>query len=461
MTERTSAVIERFADDHAEAVGATRFFHNEAVEPEALLAATRRCLDRALRETDTYRAGTRRVLVIQDTTELDYTPHAGRLRWRDAEIGPLSNARHAGFFVHPSLVIDEQTGLPLGLVDVALWNRSWHRPDKHARDYQRLPIEQKESYRWVRSSEHAKQHLPSDVHLTIVADREGDIYDWLARVPDHRTDLVIRSRIDRCLAPGEAAGKLYARLAQQPRLGEVRFELRATPKRQARRMQGEVRVAPVMLARPSTATRDLPDALPLWAVEVREVGAVPANEEPVAWRLLVTRPVGTLGEALGVVDQYRQRWHIEQLFRTMKREGLEAEASQLARGVALQRLCLVALQAAAVVMQLVLERGGAAQVPASLVFSESEEALLVALSAWLSGRTMKQQNPHAQGSLAWAGWVIARLGGWKCYGSPPGPVRMARGLSRFAERYAGWQLSTGDPPEGASGEKRTNEVYGE
>ena len=93
----------------------------------------------------------------------------------------------------------------------------------------------------------------------------------------------------------------------------------------------------------------------MFAIEVRELNP-PAGEEPIHWRLLTTHAVETVQQALTVIGWYRQRWHIEQLFRTVKRQGLDIEDSVLAEGEALEKLAVIALIAACQTMQLVLAR---------------------------------------------------------------------------------------------------------
>ena len=331
--------------------------------------------------------------------------------------------------------------MPLGLAALEFHNRRWGQPDKHARRYASLPIEAKESFRWLTSAREAAQRLAGAEHRTVICDREGDIYDLLAEVPDARTTLVVRSRSDRRLAseqgtPEEAL--LYARLAAAPATAAT-LEIARSGQRQQRMARIEVRFAAARLRRPQMAARELPDELPVWAVEIREIGG-PEREEPVLWRLLSSAPVESATAALAVGATYARRWQIEELFRVLKRQGLDLEASQVATGLGLKKLAVLTLQAAVQVLALVAERDGTSGVSARVLFSASEVACLAVLSGALAGATAKQQNPHVPESLAWAGWVIARLGGWHCYGSPPGPARMRRGLARFADQHAGWRL---------------------
>lgn len=147
-------------------------------------------------------------------------------------------------------------------------------------------------------------------------------------------------------------------------------------------------------------------------------------------------------QALQVITWYSWRWRIEQLFATLKQGGLNIEASQLETVSAIQRLCLLALGAAVKVLQLSLGREDVEQ-SANLVFSESEQQCLTELSPSLNGTTPKQQNPYPPLTLAWANWLIARLGGWSGYLSqrPPGTATLFHGLQKFESIFLGWKLA--------------------
>ena len=90
-----------------------------------------------------------------------------------------------------------------------------------------------------------------------------------------------------------------------------------------------------------------------------------------------------------------------------------------------------ATTAAVTVMQLVQARDGTTEQTLMQAFEPSDQPLLEALSAKLEGKTARQKNPHPKGSLAFAAWVIARLGGWTGYYGKPGPRVMREGLNDF------------------------------
>ena len=154
-------------------------------------------------------------------------------------------------------------------------------------------------------------------------------------------------------------------------------------------------------------------------------------------RLTVTR----LAEARRITGFYRQRWTIEQLFRTMKTKGFDIEASCAAEGGPFEKLAIATLIAAIEVLSLVRERDGAAGRPASDLFEADEQPLIAAVSASLEGKTARQQNPHPPGSLAHAAWVCARLGGWTGYYGKPGPVVTLHGMLRLQAMIEGFRLA--------------------
>lgn len=379
-------------------------------------------------------AAGRHILAIQDTSEINYEAKRGRKRG----LGKVGNGSDVGLFVHPVLTIDAETGHCLGLADVQVWRRF----KRKAADYHKQPIEEKESYRWLKGPRRAKWGLAKAAMITVIDDREGDIYEKWARLPDRRTHLLSRACRDRVIAGG---GTLFATMAALAERHRFTLDLPARPgKRQARQAQLSVRFGKIVICRPTCCSDpDAPRQIGLSAIEVRETDP-PAGEKPILWRLLTTHEVETIEQALEVIGWYRQRWHVEQLFRTVKRQGLDIEESVIAEGEVLEKLAVIALIAACQTMQLVLARASPNESqPASHVFDERESQVLSALQGRLQGRTVKQQNPHRPESLAWASWTIARLGGWTGHDSDKstGPITMRDGLERFRAIVQGYFLN--------------------
>jgi hypothetical protein len=376
----------------------------------------------------------RHVLAIQDTSEINYESQ----RERKHGLGTVGNGSDAGLFVHPVLAVDAGTGHCLGLLDVQVWRRF----KRKAKDYRKQPIEEKESYRWLKGPHRAKAALAKAAMMTVIDDREGDIYEKWARLPDRRTHLLTRAFRDRAIVGG---GTLFVAMAGLATKHRFKLDLPARPgKRRARQARLDVRFGRLRVCRPTSCSDpNAPRELDLFAIEVREINP-PAGETPILWRLLTTHAVNTTAQALTVIGWYRQRWHIEQLFRTVKRQGIGLEQSVVEDGTALEKLAVIALVGATMTMQLVLARAAANHdQPASHVFDARQIAVLDALQTRLQGRTSKQKNPYPSTSLAWAAWTIARLGGWSGYESErsTGPITMRDGLERFNAIVQGYFLN--------------------
>jgi len=224
------------------------------------------------------------------------------------------------------------------------------------------------------------------------------------------------------------------------------IELPATHNRAARRAVLSLRFGCLQVVRPRNMIEGggaaaLPRTVPLMLVDAIEQDP-PPGIEPVHWQLLTTHAVGDAAAAWQIVDWYKLRWTIEQLFRLTKSHGLQIADSQRATADGLMKLAAIALEAAAVILQLVQARQGAGGEPAGNAFTEPEIAVLTGLNAKLEEQTARLKNPHPRNSLARAAWVIARIGGWNGYPSsrPPGPITLRHGPEYFHALVAGWTL---------------------
>lgn len=430
--------MNRLADNRAEQVAFSRFFNNAGFDYQSLAEAL--CSG-----TNQWVSG-KHMLVLNDTSELIYQSHSGMRDRSDKELGPVGNNADIGFFIHPSLVVDAHAGFPLGFSHIHCWNRRWDKQDKDERNYRRPPIEQKESYRWIESARKSVPRLTTAETITIVGDRESNIYEEFALIPDERTHLLIRVCRDRRLIDQDQW--LYEYLSTQPKAGSYHVDIKGDKRmgRTSRKALLEVRYTRVKIKRPrhQVNAQSYPEYVELTAVEVKENAAsVPPGEEAILWRLLTTHPVNCFEDACQIIRWYSLRWLIEQLFRTLKSEGLDVESSQIRSGSGLKKLVVMALQAALAIMQLVQKRDGKYGINAGIMFNEDEVACLDQLERTYEGKTKAQKNPYSNHSLAWAGWMIARMGGWKGYqsGSPPGPITFKRGLAQFKSTFSGWKLA--------------------
>jgi Transposase DDE domain len=386
----------------------TRFLHNPKVTTGEMVST-------ALARTCTQVAG-RHVLAIQDTSAL-----------RVDEKG-------VGMSFHPVIAVDANEGTVLGLIDnVFLSRHGGERASRKERDFT-----EKDSRRWLDGAERANALADAGAAcVTVVEDREGDVYECFAFKPAN-VEKLVRAAQDRALADGTL---LFSKADTWAEAGRMMVELPAAPGRKARTAELSVKFGTIEIKRPSNrkAAANLPKTVTVTLVIGQEINP-PAGEEAATWFLLTTHRVNDIADARRIIGFYRLRWTIEQLFRTMKTKGFDVEALRQEPDGPLENLVTAILINAIRIMQLVAEREGNAKRPLSDVFDPVDQPALERVCQSLEGKTAKQKNPHAHGSLAYAAWVFARLGGWTGYYGKPGPIVMLRGLTQFHAIKHGWTL---------------------
>jgi hypothetical protein len=385
----------------------SRFLHNVKVTAgEMVQTARARTLARVRG---------RHVLAIQDTTSL-----------RDA-----SNTTKRSLHLHPTIAVDAADGSLLGLVDATFLQRSGDRRETR----KQRPFAEKESRRWLDATVGSAGLAQAGAAcVTVVADREGDVYEEFACRPPE-VELLIRAGQDRVLADGSLLSRCLDGLAE---LGRETIELPAGPGRAARTATLALRARPVRIKAPKRPCSG-PAEVSLWFVEAREVDP-PDQGAAAHWLLLTTHAVPSLSAARLITRFYRERWTIEQLFRVMKTKGFDIESSQVEEGGPFENLAAATLVASVQVLQMVRERDGTAKRPLSDAFDPADQPAMAAISLSLEGSTERQKNPHPPDSLAWACWICARLGGWNCYYGKPGPITIHNGLLRLRHLLHGWKL---------------------
>jgi Transposase DDE domain len=465
MTIRLSVVIRKLGDTRTIEICFGRFINNSKVTPEKIVAGVSKqsassCLGR-------------HILFINDSTATSFGMNANR-----GNLGYVGASNHiSGFYMHPAIAVDALTGGCLGLFGLDVWQRSpEEKPNydpnlskqelkalkkaaKKARRHlvYQTAFEDKESYRWLNVVQKAVQNCPDAVSYTAVGDRESDVYEVMSGFKQAGLDFVIRSSHDRMLSQEsnqsnqntienqQISKKLYEKLNACPLMGSYEIDLPKTDHRSAHVAKIAVKYCPVTLKFPSAKTQGkfLPE-LPIYAVQITEYpDTVVNNEQPIHWILLTSHPVESIEDALIIIQWYRWRWIIEQTFRTLKSKGLAIEESQVETYEALINLATLALIAATQVMQLVQARDGKTQQTIQSGFTPVEIQCLQQLNTQLEGNTQKQKNPHHKDSLAFAAWVIARLGGWSGYEKqrPPGPITIRDGIIRFYNILQGFRLN--------------------
>lgn len=407
---RGGVSVRRLGGDRAGEIRIGRFLRNAAVTPEEMLATS-------FARTEAACAG-RDILAVQDTTSTRPAPEGG-----------------CGSFLHAMIAVDAATGAVLGPLDATFLERvGGGKASRLERAF-----EARQSVRWLTAMRTAAA-IRGAARVTVVADREADMFELFARRPAP-VDLVVRMLHDRALADG---GRLAAAIAAGPCLGHAGLDLPAGQRTPARTARLAIRFGRVALRPPSERRGSCPEPVEMSYVDLREV-APPVGAGAVHWRLLTSRAVATVADALDVAGRYALRWKIEEVFRTLKSKGFDIEGLRIADPAPRDRLILACLVAATIVLQMTAERDGTASGrplrPLTDAFDAEDRPLLEAASRDLEGRTERQKNPHPPGSLAFATWVCARLGGWTGYYGKPGPIVILRGWTAFQSLKHGAHLA--------------------
>jgi len=417
----------------AETQAAYRFFDNSAVEPRKILQPHIDATKARIKEHPV-------VLILQDTTELDFTPHAPK------DAGCLNKEDRLGLYDHTHLAVTPER-LCLGVVGDEQYDRSPESLGK-TKDRKKLPIEEKESFRWLSGYRLASELTAEcpDTQIVSVADSEADIYDIFLEAQRHpkAADFVIRAKEDRStpeLEP-DSGPAVYRKVRDEVSASEVRARktifLPETPKRKARNAELEIRAIEVTV-KPPHARSHLPPVT-LNVVLVEEVNG-PQDGTDISWLLLTTLPIDTLDDVLAVVDYYAARWPIEVYFRVLK-TGCGVEEIQLETTKRLKNcLAFYKIIAWRVLYVTHLNRE-CPSLPCTAVFEDCEWK-----SVWRV--TTKEELPKDPPALSEFMPLLAQLGGYNNRPSepPPGPQVVWVGIRRMTDFALAW-LAFGPGEEG-------------
>jgi hypothetical protein len=369
-----------------------RFFDNPKVTPAQLLephqAAT---WERAASEHI--------ILIAQDTTYFNFTSHGAT-----TGMGPIGSGTEQGFLLHSALALTTD-GVPLGLVDQIAWARDPDTRGKSARRKQ-LPIEEKESYRWLQIQEQIAGRVPDGTQTVLMGDRESDIYDLFIAPRNPQQQLLVRAAWDRKLEdPLEQ--HLWAAAEAAPVVGTMTITVPRKPGQPEREATLALRTTAVQMARPAHRSATTPSAPPMTVVLAREI-APPDGMKPIEWLLLTTLAMVTAEDAARIVTWYSYRWRIERLHFTLKTGGSHVEDLQLESRERLERaITLYSIVAWRLLWMTYQVRVDPNQSP-TVAFSPAEIAVLERLAT-----TQKPIRPAGQPlTLRDAVRVMAKLGGF-------------------------------------------------
>lgn len=413
MAEHASSSLSEACEDWAEQKAGYRFFSNEGVRPESILASHRAAtVERMASEAV--------VLAVQDTTMLDYSQHRFTLG-----LGTLRSAKQQGMLVHTTLAVTPDR-VPLGLLDQQVWTRPAATLGKRASRKDRA-ITEKESQKWLTSLQAASQAQAHCLATQVVSvgDREADVYDLFLVDRPVGVDLLVRASWDRRIEGPQP--HLWEALAAAPVLTTRSVEVPRKPGQLARTATVEIHAQAVTLRPPKHRTDEQLPSVPVTAVWVIEANP-PPETEPLTWMLLTTLPVTTAAQAHKVVDWYCCRWEIEVWHRVLK-STCKIEERQLETAQRLHRcLALTSVVAWRILFATRLARAQPDLPCTDLLATHEWQALACRM---LKIPTPPSDPPSYRQAVRW----IAQLGGFPARASDghPGPTTLARGFLRLAE----------------------------
>ena len=425
LGRRIGSTVPMACQDWAATKAAYRFFSNPRVDETTILAGHFAATVARFAAT----AGT--VLVLHDTTEFSFT------RDTPGAIGQLSfvKGRHVthtvcGVLLHSSLVVTTD-GLPLGLAAVKFWTRKAFKGTnarKRTVNPTCVPIEEKESARWLDNLTQSTQRLDDPGRCVHIGDREADIFELFHAAHEVRTHFLVRTAVDRLAGRG---GTTVAKVMK-------RQPIRGTHEVEVRDNHGVVSSARVhvrfcrVTVHPPVAKRKRYGPLSLTVIHAHERGT-PTGREPIRWKLLTDLPVENLAAAVEKLDWYAMRWKLETYHKVLK-SGCQAEQAKLRTAERLTNLLAVLCVVGWRVFWLAMVARATPDAPAEVVLTAAEIEVLDRVGA--------APAPAPKRTVSYYLMAIAKLGGYlaRAKDPPPGNRVVWRGLTRLADILLGFEL---------------------
>lgn len=411
LSQKPTASLPAAMTNSAKLKGAYRFFSNKEINSEDILQPH-------LESTINRISKSKTVLAINDTSELDYSSHPAK-----KDIGYLSGDRTRGLLMHSVFPITPDR-VPLGLLHLDVWARDDDAKDKE-RNIFKLPIEKKESHKWIRSFDTVNEvafHLKETLFIC-VGDRESDVYDLFMKERSPNVEILVRASWNRCVDHEERY--LWEMVASQPVVGTHKINV---PKRSKRKTATlEIRFCEVTLMPPKYRRGQKLPKIKLHAVSAVEKSP-PKKEERLEWLLLTTKEITNVEEAIEITQWYSNRFLIE-VFHKVLKSGCKIEELQLDSGEDIKRAlpiyCAVAWR---ILYASLLSRSLPDACCTLLLRKEEWEALYCTIN----------YNPHPPKTpykLKEAVINIAKLGGFlaRKRDGHPGPTALWIGFQRLVD----------------------------
>jgi len=412
--------IPQSCDSKAEIKGIYRLLDNRKVTPEGILSGHKEATRKRMTEHEI-------VLLVQDTTDFNYSRSSAIKGMGDHS--PYPNSK--GLLLHSTLAVTPE-GVPLGLLTQKYWTRPpAERGKKNKRN--ELPIEEKESYRWIAALEESTADIPDNITTVTVADREADIFDLFKRSKELKQNILIRAIGNRKVNGEE--NSLIKTVEASSSAGKIRVLIprdanSKTPEREA---ELEIKYCTLQLKPPSyLKNSNKLEPVELDALYAKEINS-PPGEKSIEWLLLSTLPISTIEDAAERIGWYRQRWKIERFHFTLK-SGCKVEELQLETIGRLENALSLYSIVSWKLLWLVYESRIKPDISCEIVLEKYEWHTLYCMVK------KKKDFPDNPPTLKEATMMIARLGGFMCRkgDGDPGVKVMWRGLQRLNDVSSVW-----------------------
>lgn len=313
MSRMPQSAFNQSSEDLSEMLGAYRFISNKKVTAEKLLAPHHEQLVQRAE-------GEHTVLLIQDTTFMDMGDHR---KCEDLKPLKIKNSQRV-LWVHATIAV-LPNGLPLGVLDAQFMSGQVVEQSTERSGSQR-PIADKRSQRWLQAVDNCRGILGDNIRKIWVCDREADIYELFDHLARHDEKYVVGARFSREIEEGPYYD-MRQMIERHPVQGEFKLSIAATGRRAARTANIAVKFMPATLSAPQYKHAAVSaKAVPGFVVEAREIDP-PEGKNPLCWQLLTNLSVESLADAMEVIEIYKKRWAIEELFKILK-SGCRAEKAQ-------------------------------------------------------------------------------------------------------------------------------------
>ena len=432
LAESIGESIPLACQDWANTKAAYRFLANDKVKEHEILAGH----FQSTRER--FSATSEPILILHDTTEFTYSRNDTRpigilhKSFTRAPAGGMQHYTVCGISMHSSLAVTTD-GLPLGLAAIKFWTRSKFKGTnalKHRINPTRVPIEEKESIRWLENLKYSTALLGEPQRCVHIGDRESDIYELFCTAQQAGTSFLVRTCVDRLAGDGKqtiSAEMQRVSVKARHRI-EVSNRKGITSEATLAIKYRRIRVYP-----PIGKKKQYPE-LNLTVIYAQEQ-TVPEGREKVDWKLITDIPVKSRNDALKMLAWYALRWKIETFHKILK-SGCKAEESKLRTADRLVNLIAVFCILSWRIFWMTMINRSVPDASPLLAFSSLEVRLLDRLVR------DKTNRPGQKNSLSAYLKKIARLGGYlaRAHDPPPGNVVMWRGLSRLTDIQLGFIL---------------------